>query len=110
MKVEAMKRTVEYRLPEQSIFSLGKYAEIYLAYLKTHRRETYTTLLTECQLNAELHRFEKEAKEQVQILTEQIVKSRGITEKLKEENPLVWTQQMNTARHDAEEVAFSFFE
>lgn len=33
-------------LPEQKTTTSGKYGQLYLAYLKRHRRGTYTSLLT----------------------------------------------------------------
>ena len=33
-------------LPEQKTITIGKYGQLHLAYLKRHRRGTYTSLLT----------------------------------------------------------------
>ena len=42
-------------LPEQTIYPLGKYANLRLDFMKKHRRGTYTTLLAEGRLNEYLH-------------------------------------------------------
>ena len=37
-------------------------------------------------------------------ITEKIATTRGIDEYLKTANPIRWVQEMNTAKHDAEEI------
>lgn len=87
-----------------STHSIGKYGWLYLDYLKKHRRGTYTTLLTENRLKEYLHRVDFEAREAVLKITEEIAVSHGIGEHLKTANPIRWVQEMNAARHDAEEI------
>ena len=38
-------------LPEKTNYTLGKYANLRLDFMKKHRRGTYTTMLTEGRLN-----------------------------------------------------------
>ena len=94
-------------LPEQTNHPIGKYGKLRLDYLKKHRRGTYTTLLTSCTLNQHLYETEQEAKRQIDLTLSQLVKERGITEELKDTNPLMWVQEMNNAKHDAEEIVLS---
>ena len=42
----------EIKLPEQTNYLIGKYGRMHFDYIKQHRRERYTTLLTEGKLNA----------------------------------------------------------
>ena len=91
-------------LPEQTNYPIGKYGRMRLDYLKKHRRGTYTTLLTSCILNQHLYEAEQEAKRQIDLALSQLVKERGITEEIKATNPLLWVQEMNNAKHDAEEI------
>ena len=91
-------------LPEQTNYTLGKYGKMRLDYLKKHRRGTYTTLLTSCTLNQHLYETEQEAKRQIDLTLSRLVKARGITEELKATNPLRWVQEMNNAKHSAEEI------
>ena len=44
---------------------IGKYRLLYRDYLKQHKRETYTTLLTEGKLNAHLHEIGIQANKMV---------------------------------------------
>ena len=91
-------------LPEQTNYPIGKYGRMRLDYLKKQRRGTYTTLLTSCTLNQHLYETEQEAKRQIDLTLSQLVKERGITEKLKATNPLMWVQEMNNAKQSAEEI------
>ena len=91
-------------LPAGTTYSLGKYGRLYLDYLKKHRRGTYTTLLAENRLNVYLHQVDIEAREMALKITEKIATARGIDEHLKTTDPIHWVQEMNVARHDAEEI------
>ena len=90
-------------LPEQTNYPIGKYGIMRLEHLKKHRRGTYTTLLTSCTLNQHLYEIEQEAQQQINLIFSRLVKERGITEELKANDPLRWVQEMNNAKHCAEE-------
>ena len=75
-----------------------------MRYLKEHRRNTYTTLLTSGRLNTYLADIDKQAQERMERLTEQMKRAQGITEQLKTENALEWTQRMNNIRACAKEI------
>ena len=94
-------------LPEQTNYTIGKYGRMRLDYLKKHRRGTYTTLLTSCTLNQHLYETEQEAKRQIDLTLSRLVKERGITEELKATSPLLWVQEMNNAKHNAEEIVLT---
>lgn len=65
-------------LPEQTHHPIGKYGNLYLAFIKAHRKGTYTTLLTTGKLNEHLYLVDAEAKETVRRLTAEFAKARGI--------------------------------
>ena len=94
----------DFVLPEQTHFSIGKYGSLRLAFMKAHRKGTYTTLLTQCRLNAYLHDIDTVAKERVRLITAQLAKSRGIDENLKAADALEWVAQMNSCKLAAEEI------
>lgn len=91
-------------LPEQKTTASGKYGQLYLAYLKRHRRGTYTSLLTSGTLAVELAKIDAEARAEVALIRDCLKAERGITESLKAADPLRWVQEMNAAKHDAEEM------
>ena len=94
-------------LPQQTNYPIGKYGRMCLDYLKKHRRGTYTALLTSCRLNQHLYESEQEAKRQIDFILSRLVKELGITEELKATDPLRWVQEMNNAKHDAEEIVLN---
>ena len=97
----------DFVLPEQTHFSIGKYGSLRLAFIKEHRKGTYTTLLTQCRLNAYLHDIDTVAKERVRLITAQLAKSRGIDENLKAADALEWVAQMNSCKLAVEEIVMS---
>lgn len=94
-------------LPEQTDHPIGKYGRMRLEHLKKHRRGTYTTLLTSSTLNQHLYETDQEAKKQIDLTLSRLVKARGITEELKATDPLRWVQEMNNAKHCAEEIVMN---
>ncbi len=91
-------------LPEQTNYSLGKYANLRLDFMKKHRRGTYTTLLTEGRLNEYLHAIDIQARELLDDIIPCLAKERGIDEALKAHNALQWTAEMNNIKASAEEI------
>lgn len=94
-------------LPKQTNYPIGKYGRMRLDYLKKHRCGTYTTLLTSCTLNQHLYDTDQEAKSQIALTLSRLVKERGITEELKSTNPILWVQEMNSAKQTAEELVLN---
>ncbi len=94
-------------IPEQTDYPIGKYGKMRLDFLKKHRRGTYTSLLVAFKLNAHLAEVDREARSQVEILTAELARQRGIDEKIKAADPLLWVQEMNNAKQNAEEVVLN---
>ena len=91
-------------LPAEKEQPIGLWGQRHLRYLKEHRRNTYTTLLTSGRLNTYLADIDKQAQERMERLTEQMKRAQGITEQLKAENALEWVQRMNNIRACAREI------
>ena len=91
-------------LPEQTNYTLGKYANLRLDFMKKHRRGTYTTLLTEGRLNEHLHAIDIQAHELLDDIIPRLAKERGIDEVLKAHNALQWIAEMNNIKASAEEI------
>ena len=91
-------------LPEQTIYPLGKYANLRLDFMKKHRRETYTTLFTEGRLNECLHAIDLQAHELLDNIIPRLTQERGIDEVLKAHNALQWVAEMNNIKASAEEI------
>ena len=91
-------------LGEQTSYEIGKYGKLQLAFIKQHRRGTYTTLYTENHLNEHLHNIDLQAREQLDQLTEQMTVQMDVTEELKASDPMRWIQMMNNIKASAEEI------
>ena len=91
-------------LPEQTDYQIGKYGQMHLDYIKSHRRGRYTTLLTEGTLNARLHEIDLEANEMLEAIIPRLAAERGINENLKARDMLRWVAEMNNIKASAEEI------
>ena len=91
-------------LGEQTSYEIGKYGNLHLDFIKMHRRGTYTTLYTENRLNEHLHSIDLQAREQLDLLTEQMAAQMDVTEELKASDPMRWVQMMNHIKASAEEI------
>ena len=94
----------ELELPEQTNYQIGKYGQFYLGYIKNHRRGRYTTLLTEGNLNVQLHEIDIEANETLETIIPRLAAERGIDENLKARDMLRWVAEMNNIKASAEEI------
>ena len=91
-------------LGEQTSYEIGKYGNLHLDFIKRHRRGTYTTLFTENRLNEHLYNIDLQAREQIDLLTEQMAAQMDVTEEFKASNPMRWVQMMNHIKASAEEI------
>ena len=91
-------------LPAEKEQPIGLWGQRHLRYLKEYRSAAYITLLTSGRLNNYLADIDRQAQERMERLTEQKKRAQGITEQLKAENALEWTQRMNNIRACAKEI------
>ena len=82
----------------------GKYGMLRKQFLKEHRPIRYQNLLLFGKLTAHLNQIDQEVTEQVEMLTEQMVKKQGVTEKLKAQDQMEWVRLMNNIKASAEEM------
>ena len=90
-------------MPQEPEVHLGKYAELRRQYLKKHRRVLYTNLKTSCRLTEHLAEIEQTAKAMVARSVQKMAEVEGLTEQMKEADPMRWTGLMNNLKHTAEE-------
>ena len=76
-------------LPPEKETVIGIWGQRHLWYLKEYRRITYTNLLTSGRLNSYLADIDMQAQERMERLTEQMKRTQGITERLKEDRKSV---------------------
>ena len=73
-------------------------------FLKEHRSAKYQYLLLTGKLTEHLNQIDQEARKQVEILMEQMVKKHGATEELKAQDQMKWVRLMINIKSSAEEI------
>ena len=82
----------------------GKYGMLRKQFLKDHRSAKYQYLLLTGKLTEHLNQIDQEARKQVEILMEQMVKKQGATEELKARDQMKWVRLMINIKSSAEEI------
>ena len=82
----------------------GKYGILRKQFLKEYRSARYQYLLLIGKLTEHLNQIDQEARKQVEMLTEQMVKKQGVTENLKAQDQMEWVRLMNNIKASAEEM------
>ena len=91
-------------LPEQPKVTLGHYAQMRKNYLLNHHKVIYFNYLTSGKLTEHLSDVETQAVTLEESIVRQMAQTKGVTEKLKAEDPMKWTRLMNNLRHSAQEI------
>ena len=98
----------DYYLPDLEINeeepTYGKYGIMRKQFLKEHRSARYQYLVLTGKLTEHLNQVDKEVREKVEILVEQMAEQWGVTEELKMQNQMEWVRKMNNIKNVAEEM------
>ena len=98
----------DYYLPDLTLNEeepiYGKYGMLRKQFLKEHRSAKYQYLLLTGKLTEHLNQIDQEARKQVEILMEQMVKKQGVTEELKAQDQMKWVRLMINIKSSAEEI------
>ena len=98
----------DYYLPDLEIHeeepTYGKYGIMRKQFLKEHRSARYQYLVLTGKLTEHLNQVDKEAREKVEMLVEQMAEQWGVTEKLKMQDQMEWVRKMNNIRSRAVEI------
>lgn len=95
------------QMDEQPEGTLTKYGLMRKNYLREHKKGVYTGLLLKGKLKEHLLDIQEQAEQRMELLTGQMMKQEGVTEKLKAENQMLWVQKMNSIRQAAEETVLT---
>ena len=82
----------------------GKYGIMRKLFLKEHRSARYQYLVLTGKLTEHLNQVDKEAREKVEMLVEQMAEQWGVTEKLKMQDQMEWVRKMNNIRSRVVEI------
>ena len=99
----------DYYLPDLEINEeepiYGKYGIMRKQFLKEHRSARYQYLVLTGKLTEHLNQVDKEVREKVEILMEQMAEQWGVTEELKMQDQMEWVRRLNNIQATAEEIA-----
>ena len=90
-------------LPEETR-PIGKWGRMHREYLKAKHPITYTNLTLSGKLWTYLADLNEKAQLRLDTLVSQMKDTEGITEALKDRDPIQWVQRMNSVRDRAEEI------
>ena len=98
----------DYYLPDLEINeeepTYGKYGIMRKKFLKEHRSARYQYLVLTGKLTEHLNQVDKEVREKVEILMEQMAEQWGVTEELKMQDQMEWVRKMNNIRSRVVEI------
>ena len=86
---------------------VGRFGLMYLDYLRSHKRVTYSGLLLSGKLNEHIEDIDRQAEEMFSQLVAQMKQAEGVTEQLKATKQMAWVGAMSNIRNRAEEIVKS---
>ena len=96
----------DYYLPDLEINeeepAYGKYGIMRKQFLKEHRGARYQYLVLTGKLTEHLNQVDKEAREKVEILMEQMAEQWSVTEELKMQDQMEWVRRRNNIKNVVE--------
>ena len=96
-------------LPPQPTEDIGRFGRMRKKYLKDYQPDTFALMLMENTLTQHLIDIDRQAMEQIDLITFQLAQAEGVTEDLKARDQLDWIQAMNSCRARAEEIVLNEF-
>ena len=91
-------------LPKRESYSLGKYGRMRERYLKEKHSVLYNILMLSGKLQPHLREIDEAVCKRMELMMPQLMQAAGVTEELKEFDPLRWTGLMNALKAQAEEI------
>lgn len=90
--------------PDEAKIRLGKWGMLHKDYLQKHKPVLFATLLAQSKLYQHLAQIDQQANEMFDSLVEQLMKSEGVSEELKERDQMEWVQRMNSIQEKTNEI------
>ncbi len=90
-------------LPPQPTGDIGRFGRMRKKFLKEHQPDTFALMLMKNTLMQHLIDIDREANEQIDLITSQLARAEGVNEDLKARDQLGWIQAVNSCRARAEE-------
>lgn len=90
-------------LKQKTDYMLGKYGIMRGEYMMKYQRHEYLKMLLDGIWNQYLHDYDEGCHRGVELAVKRIMEKEGVTEKLKNENPLEWVRRVNGIKMRVEE-------
>ena len=90
-------------LEQKTDYTIGKYGIMRGEYMMEYQRHEYLKMLMDGTWNQYLHDMDEECHREVELAVKRIMRKEGVTEQLKNENPLKWVQRVNGIKARVEE-------
>ena len=100
----------DYRIPDLKLSEepgskpLGKYGMLRKTYLQEHRPILWNQMILSETLFPHLREIDETARQRLEQMMPELMKSAGVTEALKASDPMKWAGLMNTLKAQAEET------
>ncbi|MBR2894821.1 MAG: TnpV protein [Oscillospiraceae bacterium] len=91
-------------LSETETKPLGKYGRMRKQYLQEHRPVLWNTMILSEKLYPHLREIDETANRRLEQMMPELMKQNGVTESLKERDPMKWVGLMNNLKAQAEET------
>ena len=103
----------DYQIPDLKLSEeleskpLGKYGMLRKTYLQEHRPILWNQMILSEALFPHLWEIDETARQRLEQMMPELMKSAGVTEALKASNPMRWVGLMNSLKAQAEEIILS---
>ena len=101
----------DYRIPDLTLSEtpedarpLGKYGRLRRSYLQEHRPILWNQMILSETLFPHLREIDETARQRLEQMMPELMKSAGATEALKASDPIRWVGLMNSLKAQAEEI------
>ena len=94
----------ELSLSEQTTEPLGKYGRMRKKYLRENRPILWNQMILSETLYPHLRRIDATANSRLELMMPELMKAAGVTEALKQSDPMTWVGLMNNCKAQAEET------
>ena len=108
----AYRKNGDYQIPELVLdgeeelegMPIGKYGMLRQSFLLENHQGTYTSMLLTGRLIPHLRQIDGQAQEQAERMVAEMMRQRGVDERLKERDQMAWVQAVNSLTAQAEET------
>ena len=93
----------DWKLPEETR-PIGRWGRMHRDYLKEHRPVVFNQLVLSGNFWTYLANINEQAHQRMEVLVKQMIVAEGVTEVLKEENPMEWIQRASNICSRIDEI------